>query len=225
MNETAETMRKCTNCCRGPQPLGEFASARDASVLVKRCAKCRAKDGKQKRKPEVREIRNARGREHKYYETYREKKREENEEEFLKHNTDVMKAWRDKHPEYHKALQKNVLSVRVSILKSSSKVRCIRVDLTDDEISAIVLGDCVYCGKPSEPGDFNGVDRMDSAKGYEKINAVSCCQTCNFMKGSLDPFTFIEKCAAVANHACNEHFKYDGPACSRWMTKRDKTEV
>jgi hypothetical protein len=205
--------------------MSEFASSKDASVLVKRCAKCRAKDGKQKSKPEVREIRNARGREQKYYEKYREKKRVENEDEFLKHNTDVMKAWREKHPGYQNALQKNALSARVSILKSSSKVRCIRVDLTDDEISTIVLGDCVYCGKPSEPGDFNGVDRMDSSKGYEKTNAVSCCKTCNFMKGSLDPVTFIEKCSAVANHAGGDVFQYDGPTCSLWMTKRDKTEV
>ena len=37
----------------------EFASAKDASVFVKRCAKCRAKDGKQKKRDDVRAKSNA----------------------------------------------------------------------------------------------------------------------------------------------------------------------
>ena len=45
MSETDVATRKCTNCSRGPQPMCEFVSAKDASVFVKRCAKCRAKDG------------------------------------------------------------------------------------------------------------------------------------------------------------------------------------
>jgi len=94
MSEPAETARKCTNCSRGPQPLSEFASSKDASVLVKRCAKCRAKDGKQKSKREVRDKVIERGREKKYYEKYREKKMAENGEEFRRHNAEVARARR-----------------------------------------------------------------------------------------------------------------------------------
>ena len=94
MNETEDATRKCTNCSRGPQPLSEFASARDASVLVKRCAKCRAKDDKRKSKPEVRDKVIARDREKKYYEKYREKKMAENGEEFRRHNAEVARARR-----------------------------------------------------------------------------------------------------------------------------------
>ncbi len=32
---------------------------------------------------------------------------------------------------------------------------------------------------------FNGVDRIDSKKGYEETNVVPCCKMCNFAKKEL----------------------------------------
>lgn len=198
-----ELTRKCTNCSRAPQPIGEFASSKDPNVFVKRCLKCRTKDSKQKRRPDVREKRNERGRERKYYEKYRAKKREEDEDGFKEHNAEVMRSWREKNPDYQNELQKNVLSVRVSILKSSSKVRGITLDISDENLESIISGDCAYCGKVSTPGDFNGVDRLDSTDGYKLSNVVSCCQMCNFMKGSLDPITFIKRCKHISGEEDN----------------------
>lgn len=56
---------------------------------------------------------------------------------------------------------------------------------------------CVYCdnrlGKPSEVGV--GLDRKDPAKGYTKENSVSCCYTCNRIKG--DELSIDETIVAV----------------------------
>ena len=197
MLTTMET-RKCSNCSRAPQPLEEFVSAKKPGAFVKTCRKCRAKDDKQKSKPDVREKANVRNREKKYYADYREKQRAADETGFLARNAAQMNAWRAKNPEYQSRLQKEVLSVRVSIVKSSARCRRLAMELDDAAISALVAGACAYCGVESRPGAFNGVDRVDSTIGYVSSNVVSCCGTCNFSKGSLDPATFVRRCAHIA---------------------------
>jgi hypothetical protein len=32
---------------------------------------------------------------------------------------------------------------------------------------------------------YNGIDRLDNSKGYEKDNCVSCCTHCNTIKGTI----------------------------------------
>jgi hypothetical protein len=63
--------------------------------------------------------------------------------------------------------------------------------LTDDEFASIVEKNCFYCGvtpsyreKVSLQGNLsvNGIDRLDSTKGYIRENCVPCCKTCNFAK-------------------------------------------
>jgi len=50
---------------------------------------------------------------------------------------------------------------------------------------------CSYCGAPPKlrkrPANlpYNGLDRVDSSKGYVLGNVVSCCTTCNVMKSTL----------------------------------------
>lgn len=90
-----EPRRKCVNCTRGPQPLSEFVSKKDETVLSKRCAKCRAKDVARKQTPEVRARVAARNRERKYYEKYRAKKRAEDAVAFRRHNAAVTRARRE----------------------------------------------------------------------------------------------------------------------------------
>jgi hypothetical protein len=69
-----------------------------------------------------------------------------------------------------------------------------------DDFVSLSSGNCAYCG--SEPsvrygegkyhGYFlkNGIDRLDSNKGYIYGNCVSCCRTCNSAKSimSVDEF-------------------------------------
>lgn len=64
---------------------------------------------------------------------------------------------------------------------------------------------CHYCGVPPSNttvrgklmptnGEYiyNGVDRVDSSKGYTIDNVVSCCTTCNYAKHQLSYDEFIE---------------------------------
>lgn len=79
--------------------------------------------------------------------------------------------------------------------------------LTPDQAYNLFTGNCHYCGcKPcrvqswkksgTSPGvpDFvyNGIDRKDNLLGYTPENSVSCCTTCNFMKGEIDYDSFVE---------------------------------
>jgi len=80
--------------------------------------------------------------------------------------------------------------------------------LPKDKVRELLLSDCHYCGSPpsnvldlkhqgykyadGKPDmvSYNGIDRVDNAKGYEPDNVVSCCKLCNQAKMnlSLDEF-------------------------------------
>lgn len=73
-------------------------------------------------------------------------------------------------------------------------------DLTYEQYKEIATKDCQYCGaKPYEKYSqvknstkikLNGIDRVDTKKGYTMENCVPCCGVCNTMKmdRSLDEF-------------------------------------
>jgi hypothetical protein len=67
---------------------------------------------------------------------------------------------------------------------------------------------CFYCGVKSSATmwstfknrrfDYNGIDRIDSSKGYIEGNIVTSCHQCNFAKSdyTLDEFyTWVERVA------------------------------
>ena len=83
-------------------------------------------------------------------------------------------------------------------------------ELTYDTFVQMVNQNCYWCGQvPSDvhyayslkrktkgiesdvSAKFNGIDRLDSSRGYELDNVVSCCNMCNRMKSdfSVDIFT------------------------------------
>ena len=87
--------------------------------------------------------------------------------------------------------------------KASAAKRKLSFNLTDSQIQEITKRDCIYCGckpireqkntsKHDNTGVYlcNGIDRVDSAKGYEIDNVVAACTTCNLAKSnmSLDEF-------------------------------------
>ena len=76
--------------------------------------------------------------------------------------------------------------LRISAIKSGAKKRNIPYNLSDEEVVSIISQPCVYCKQKYA----NGIDRIDSMKGYEKENVVPCCAICNRMKNnySLDFF-------------------------------------
>jgi hypothetical protein len=73
------------------------------------------------------------------------------------------------------------------------------VNLTKEQFDTITKQPCYYCGIMQEKG-FNGIDRMDSIKGYEIENCVSCCTECNMMKGAVDNITFVRRVEHILTH-------------------------
>jgi hypothetical protein len=86
----------------------------------------------------------------------------------------------------------------------------ISFELTKEEFRKLVKGNCFYCGKsPSQikkdkqlRGEFvyNGIDRIDSSKGYTLNNCVSCCGTCNKAKLLMSQTEFYSWIERVYNH-------------------------
>ena len=79
-------------------------------------------------------------------------------------------------------------------------------DLTFDQFVNLMEQDCFYCGakpvvhnyekqymqKVLDPWKHNGIDRVDSSKGYTLDNCVPCCSKCNYAKHEMSVEEFKE---------------------------------
>jgi hypothetical protein len=120
---------------------------------------------------------------------------ENNLEGYLKKNSDNAKKWRDANPEKVKAnnLAKiNSMDSQYSVYKVSAASKQLEFNITKGDFMEMVVNECYYCGIIQDKG-FNGIDRLDSSEGYNMSNCVSCCQMCNYMKGSLGPTIFMNR--------------------------------
>ena len=191
-------LQKCYNC-KVSRTIYNFIGK--SGGPVKRCLKCRDKDDRQKKKPDVIEKRNKRQTEKKYYIKHREKKREENEEEYLKHNAEMAKEWRNNNKKHLSEWRTQNFNYRFSGIKQQAQKKKIiwNDNFTDEICYKIMTSNCFYCNFISDKS-LNGIDRMDNNKRYEKSNTVSCCKNCNFIKASLDPNTFIKRCQHISKH-------------------------
>ena len=57
-----------------------------------------------------------------------------------------------------------------------------------------------YMQKGKELWKHNGIDRIDSSKGYTKDNCVSCCTHCNYAKHEMSVKEFKNFILSVYNH-------------------------
>lgn len=85
-------------------------------------------------------------------------------------------------------------------------------ELTRDDVAFITKQNCTYCGcEPSrvmktdsltDHGHYvyNGIDRVDSTKGYIIDNVVACCTKCNWMKSNLSINDFKEHIMKIYNN-------------------------
>lgn len=84
----------------------------------------------------------------------------------------------------------------------NAEKRGYKFNLSLDEFCSITEKECHYCGGFSQEWDDrsrgNGVDRKDSAKGYEAANCVPCCSKCNFVKNSMPYNSFISYIKRIA---------------------------
>jgi hypothetical protein len=58
---------------------------------------------------------------------------------------------------------------------------------------------------------YNGVDRVDSSKGYVKENVVPCCKWCNIAKGNKSAAEFKEHIFKMYRHMNSEETFNDKP--------------
>jgi hypothetical protein len=94
----------------------------------------------------------------------------------------------------------------ISVYRSSAKSRSLCWELTYFQATLLFGSNCHYCGVAPR----NGIDRVDSAKGYFFDNCVPCCAICNRMKLDLDKEEFLRRCARIARR---HNVLAEGAAC------------
>ncbi|CAN5207448.1 hypothetical protein BH09PAT1_BH09PAT1_7440 [soil metagenome] len=87
--------------------------------------------------------------------------------------------------------------------KSGAKNRNLEFKLLETEVRELFFSNCHYCGSVpmttyelkvvhnTHPITYNGIDRIDSSKGYVKNNVVSCCKICNRAKSDMSYKEFL----------------------------------
>jgi hypothetical protein len=112
---------------------------------------------------------------------------------------ELSKLWRQTHKVAHKAYQKKWKvspAGRLCKYKWGAKSRGYKFELDFETFNSILKQSCHYCGKK----ESNGIDRIDSTRGYDMDNILPCCKICNVMKmiHSYDDFT--SHIAKIYNH-------------------------
>lgn len=194
-------LKKCS-CTRAPQPLDQFLDKNGKEVAT--CLKCRTKAKKYDQKPERREKHNELQREKKYYVEWRAKQLEERPEEYRSHNNQIHALWRTENAEHLARWYRTHVNPRLDALKRAAEVRGIEWRLTDEEAKVMLTSPCVYCKHIDLEVRVNGIDRLDSNVCYTAENCRPCCKDCNYMKGTYDPRTFIERAKKIA--LCDAEF-------------------
>ena len=93
------------------------------------------------------------------------------------------------------------LNAVISGYRSKARERNLVWELTDDVAGSLLQGDCFYCG--TQPTRLrgcktangkcvcNGIDRIDSSRGYIDGNVVTACADCNRAKLAMPQMEFI----------------------------------
>ena len=149
-----------------------------------------------------------------YYKKYREKKRDENEYEYLEHNAEIARNATLRTSQ--KCAEENIKPPIVTLkttgpykLKSyhtSAKSR--GLEIATDEQSSIIFKEhftmpCYHCGVTPvmRNGELNGLDRINNNIGYVVSNVVSCCGPCNIMRGTMSMDHFKEQIRNIYIHS------------------------
>lgn len=115
-------------------------------------------------------------------------------------------------------------------------------ELSQDEFTNLIHSDCYYCGAPpsedntwnksnrrkldSEMIKINGIDRIDSDKGYIKGNCVPCCPQCNRMKLDYTTEQFLSKVKQIYCKMFNDQSQdVASSECEMGDIRKDKDMV
>ena len=97
--------------------------------------------------------------------------------------------------------------------QNSAKQRNLDLTITLDELEKLVFLPCHYCGLASsntfrieyvdgeEIFRWNGIDRLDSKRGYNVDNCVPCCKMCNRAKSNLTLLEFQNWVNRLIDHS------------------------
>lgn len=89
----------------------------------------------------------------------------------------------------------------LSDYRKSARLKGHTFQLSRQQVKSLGKDDCYYCGaKPSNQLKcsngrvitYQGIDRLDNAKGYTPDNVVPCCIICNKMKKAMNEGDFLE---------------------------------
>ena len=217
--EAPSGQKSCSTCCK----LFSLDSFQGLHGETKTCTECRAanKRADEKRESEhVKELarKNAEKPERKavkkawkesnyekvakYWIDARSRLIENDLEGYLKKNAEHAKKWRNANPEKCEKSNKernDNINYHFVTYKRSAESKNLDFILTKGDFMGLVETKCYYCDTMQEK-KFNGIDRLDSSKGYSLDNCVSCCEMCNFMKGCLGPTIFINRIEHILTH-------------------------
>ena len=94
--------------------------------------------------------------------------------------------------------------------RRGAKQKEVCFNLTFPEFVSIAKHCCHYCGAPPAINSYsedakikvamNGVDRVDSSCGYDLLNCVPCCKTCNLAKLDTNVGEFMAWIQKVYHH-------------------------
>ena len=102
----------------------------------------------------------------------------------------------------------------IRIYKKNARFGNREFTLTEQQFVDVAKQNCAYCGSSPKLGSYgvvcNGIDRIDSTKGYTPENSVACCYRCNYMKNKLTTPEFFEHVKriydfSIANSKFNDH--------------------
>jgi hypothetical protein len=72
----------------------------------------------------------------------------------------------------------------------------ISFELSVEQFNNLLEQDCTYCGIQ----EANGIDRIDSIKGYTINNSTPCCTKCNMMKYTYSVNKFLSHVENIYKH-------------------------
>lgn len=90
---------------------------------------------------------------------------------------------------------------RLTTYKYASAKRNIEWHISDEVAFALFNMACLYCGEEPTVKQLMGIDREDTAIGYQDGNIVPCCKICNKMKHRYSKEVFVAQCRKIARHA------------------------
>lgn len=92
--------------------------------------------------------------------------------------------------------------------RTSAARRGLEFSLDRKLFEELMKGNCTFCDAPPTERRYslsqkaypvNGIDRLDPYKGYTDENCVTCCWTCNKLKGSFSQEEFLAQVRKISS--------------------------